>query len=31
MGAITADEPSVLVGGQRPELDTEQAVWAADD
>jgi hypothetical protein len=30
VSAVTADEPPVLVGGHRTELDTHPAIWAAD-
>jgi hypothetical protein len=30
VGAVTADEPPVLMGDHRPELDARHAIWAAE-
>jgi hypothetical protein len=30
VGAVTADEPPILISDHRPELDARHAMWAAD-
>ena len=29
-GTVTADEPTIFMSNQCPELDTDHAIWAAD-
>jgi hypothetical protein len=31
MGAVTADEPPILISDHGPALDTDEAIEAADD